>query len=127
MLQTAHWRAAHAFGTALPGWLVLVPTRHLTTLAELGADEAAELGGLLRRLTAALQDELGCVKTYVVLLAEAAGFSHVHFHVIPRMPHLAADLRGPRIFDLMRRPPEEHVPATEQDRLATALARRLAA
>ena len=25
-----HWRAAHAFGTTLPGWLVLAPRRHVT-------------------------------------------------------------------------------------------------
>ena len=126
VLQTSNWRVAHAFDTALPGWLVLLPNRHITSLAQLHIDEADEMGGLLRRLTTALQDELGCVKTYVVLLAEAEGFSHAHFHVIPRMHDLAEDLRGPRIFELMRRPAAQHVPTVEQDRLATALAARLA-
>lgn len=29
------WRVAHAFGTALPGWLVLVPRRHVTALDDM--------------------------------------------------------------------------------------------
>jgi hypothetical protein len=45
------WRVAHAFGTALPGWLVLLPRRHVTALDELTAAEAEELGPLLRAVT----------------------------------------------------------------------------
>ena len=40
------WKVAHAFGTALPGWLVLVPRRHVTALDELTATEAAQGGHL---------------------------------------------------------------------------------
>src|SRR5215468_1590953 len=29
------WRAAHAFGTSLPGWLVVLPRRHVTALDQL--------------------------------------------------------------------------------------------
>ena len=86
LLRTAHWRVVHAFDTALPGWLIVVPIRHLTGLAELDAAEAAELGPLLAALSRALVDLVGCTKTYVLLLAEAEGFSHLHFHVVPRMP-----------------------------------------
>lgn len=126
IVQTSHWYAAHAFGTALPGWLVLLPRRHVTSLAELEPAEAAALGPLLRDLTAALGDVVGCVKTYVILLAEAEGYSHVHFHVVPRMPDQPAEVRGPRIFELMQRPPEEQVSEAERDRIATALGARLA-
>ncbi len=125
VLQTAGWRVVHAFDTALPGWLVLLPIRHLMSLDELEPEEAAELGPLLRDLTAALRDEVGCVKTYVILLAEAEGYSHAHFHVVPRMPDQPAELRGPRIFDLMGRPPEEQVSASERDRLALSIGARL--
>jgi len=45
------WRVAHAFGTALPGWLVLLPRRHVTALDELTAAEAEELGPPLRAVT----------------------------------------------------------------------------
>ena len=29
------WRVAHAFGTSLPGWLVVLPRRHVLALDEL--------------------------------------------------------------------------------------------
>lgn len=96
-----HWRVAHAFGTSVPGWLVVVPRRHVVALSELTAEEAAQLGPLLVRLTEALQEVLGCEKTYVALFAEAEGFSHVHFHVVPRMADLDPSRRGPSVFQLL--------------------------
>jgi diadenosine tetraphosphate (Ap4A) HIT family hydrolase len=60
-------------------------------------------------------------------LAEAEGFSHVHFHVVPRMPDQPIELRGPRIFSALGVPPEQAVTADGTDRLAAAIASRLAA
>lgn len=125
IVRTRHWRAAHAFTTGLPGWLVLLPTRHITALTELDPEAAAELGPLLRDLSSALAEVLGCVKTYVVLLAEAEGFGHVHFHVIPRMPDQPAELRGPGIFQMLGLPPEQFVPDAEMNRLAERLSTAL--
>lgn len=119
------WRVAHAFGTALPGWLVVVPRRHVTALDELTAEEAAELGPLLRGVTAAMRGVLGCAKSYVALFAEAEGFAHVHFHVIPRAADLEADLRGPRVFGLLGGDPERHVPDAVMDDIAASLASAL--
>ena len=90
-------RVAHAFGTSLPGWLVVVPRRHVIALDELTAGEAADLGPLLRALTAAMRGVLGCSKTYVALFTEAEAFEHVHFHVVPRSPDMDPALRGPRV------------------------------
>jgi hypothetical protein len=80
------WRVAHAFGTALD---------------ELTVAEAEELGPLLRAVTRALREVTGCEKTYVALFAEAEGFAHVHFHVVPRHGNLDPELRGPRVFKLL--------------------------
>jgi diadenosine tetraphosphate (Ap4A) HIT family hydrolase len=77
------WRVAHAFGTSLPGWLAVLPRRHVIALDGLTAEEAADAGPLLRAVTAALREVLGCSKTYAALFAEAEGFAHVHFHVVP--------------------------------------------
>jgi diadenosine tetraphosphate (Ap4A) HIT family hydrolase len=74
----AHWRVAHAFGTAQPGWLVVLPRRHVLALDELSHAEAAALGPALRAVSAALREVTGCAKTYVALFAEAEGFGHVH-------------------------------------------------
>jgi diadenosine tetraphosphate (Ap4A) HIT family hydrolase len=118
------WRVAHAFGTALPGWLVLVPRRHVTSVADLTDAEARALGTWQVRLSRALQEVLGCAKTYVAQFAEAEGFAHVHFHIIPRMADLADEVRGPRIFQLLA---ADREPVSEQrmNHLARDLAAQL--
>jgi diadenosine tetraphosphate (Ap4A) HIT family hydrolase len=120
-----HWRVAHAIGTALPGWLVLLPRRHVTAVAGLTDAEAAGLGLWQVRLSRALHAVIGCTKTYVIQLAEAEGFSHVHFHLIPRMPDWPPELVGPQVFALLRRPVEEQVTAARMDRSALDLRARL--
>jgi diadenosine tetraphosphate (Ap4A) HIT family hydrolase len=117
----ARWRVAHAFATALPGWLVVVPRRHVTALDELTPEEAAELGPVLRSVTAALRTVVGCDKTYVALFAEAEGFAHVHFHVIPRHADLPDDLRGPRVFGLLGGDADRHVSDAAMDDVAAKL------
>ena len=57
------WRVAHDFNTSLPGWLILVPTRHVESLDELTAAEADTLGLLLRQASIALKTVTGCRKT----------------------------------------------------------------
>jgi len=115
----AWWRVAHAIDTTLPGWLVLLPRRHVTTIADLTDEEAATLGGWQVRLSRALHTATGCAKTYVVQFAEKPGFEHVHFHVVPRPAELPPELRGPRVFALMGG--ADHVPPSEMDRVAQAL------
>lgn len=96
-----HWRVAHVFDTALPGWLVLLPRRHVTAVADLTDAEAAGLGLWQVRLSRALAEVTGCAKTYVAQFAEAEGFAHVHFHVVPRAVDHPESLRGPRVFGLL--------------------------
>ena len=121
------WRVAHAFGTALPGWLVLVPRRHVTALDELTAAEAEELGPLLRAVTRALRETTGCDKTYVALFAEAEGFAHAHFHVVPRHRDLDPGLRGPRVFNLLGADADRSVPDAAMDEIALSIAAALTA
>ncbi|MFJ2172236.1 HIT family protein [Streptomyces sp. NPDC087851] len=120
-----HWRVAHAFDTALPGWLVLLPRRHVTAVHELTDAEAATLGTWQVRLSRALRDVTGCVKTYVAQFAELKGFAHVHFHVVPRGADLSQDLRGPRVFELLGRPERQRVAADLVDGIARSLHTRL--
>ncbi|GAB2944911.1 hypothetical protein GCM10027280_37150 [Micromonospora polyrhachis] len=121
-----HWRVAHAFDTALPGWLILVPRRHVTAIADLSDSEAANLGGWQVRISRALKAVTGCVKTYVVQFAEAEGFAHVHFHIVPRMDDLAPDRLGPNIFGLLGVTGDARVDSKRMDGLARALRTRLA-
>ncbi|MEU5566733.1 HIT family protein [Micromonospora musae] len=120
-----HWRVAHAFDTALPGWLVLIPRRHVASIADLTDAEAATLGTWQVRLSRALQAVTGCAKTYVVQFAEKEGFAHVHFHVVPRMPDLPADRRGPRVFSYLGAAEQDRVTEQQQDELAAALREHL--
>ena len=126
IVRTDHWRVAHAFDTDLPGWLVLLPTSHVTAIAELEPAAMADLGPLLRDLSIALRDETGCVKTYVMQFAEAEGFAHVHFHLVPRMPDQPVEHRGPKVFAHLGHADPDRVSVEDQDALAEALRRRLA-
>jgi diadenosine tetraphosphate (Ap4A) HIT family hydrolase len=119
------WRVAHAFNSALPGWLVLLPLRHITTLAELNRAEVVALGPLLQQLTASLTAIIGCTKTYVLLLAESQGFAHIHFHIVPRMPDLPTERSGPQVFAYLKQPESDWVPTEEMDRISAALAAAL--
>ena len=73
VVETGHWRVAHAFDSSLAGWLVLLPTRHVTSFAELEPGRGRGLGGLVRRLSLALESVTGCVKTYLMQFSEAEG------------------------------------------------------
>ncbi|HTX27736.1 MAG TPA: HIT family protein [Streptosporangiaceae bacterium] len=119
------WRVGHAFNSALPGWLVLVPRRHVTAIAGLTDAEARSLGTWQVRVSRALHQVLGCQKTYAAQFAEAEGFSHVHFHIVPRPPDLPSELRGPRVFRLLGA--EDRPPVSEEqiNELAVELAARL--
>lgn len=98
LVHTPHWRVAHAFNSMLPGWLVLLPTRHVTSFTELTTYAAGELGPLVLRLSTALEKVTGCTKTYLMQFSEAEGFSHLHLHLVPRMPDQPSQARGPQVF-----------------------------
>ena len=117
----AGWRAALAFNSTLPGWLVLLPLRHVTSMHELTVAEAEELGSLLRRASLALHATTGCEKTYVMLFAEAEGFSHLHVHVVPRMADQPVEARGPRVFAYMSDDVAAWIPEDDRDALALRL------
>ena len=121
VVDTGHWRVAHAFNSTLPGWLVVVPTRHVTSFTELSVEAADELGGLVRRCSAALEAVTGCVKTYLMQFSEAEGFAHLHLHLVPRMPDHPATALGPRVFTFLTDDESAWIPEAERDRLALAL------
>ncbi|AEV85287.1 HIT family hydrolase [Actinoplanes sp. SE50] len=116
-----HWRVVHAFTSTLPGWLVLIPRRHVTAIADLTDDEAAALGTWQVRVSRALHAATRCAKTYVVQFAEQDGFGHVHFPIVPRMPDLPDDRRGPAVFRYLAKAPTQGLTEAERDELALTL------
>jgi diadenosine tetraphosphate (Ap4A) HIT family hydrolase len=126
VVHTDHWRVAHAFNSTLPGWLVLLPTRHVASFTELTPEAADELGGLVRRLGTALEAVTGCVKTYLMQFSEAEGFSHLHVHLVPRLPDHPEEARGPRVFAYMTDDQAQWLPAMERDTIALSVRAALA-
>jgi diadenosine tetraphosphate (Ap4A) HIT family hydrolase len=102
LVRRAGWRIAHDFNSSLEGWLILAPLRHVHSLDELSPEESTTLGELLRESSIALKSVTGCVKTYVMLFAEAEGFAHLHVHVVPRMADQPPDRRGPDVFGYLK-------------------------
>lgn len=123
---TERWALAHAFDANLEGWFVLLPRRHVVALHELTDDESAELGPLLVAASRALRTITDCAKAYVIQLAEAPGFSHVHFHLVPRALDLDPRYRGAKVFGLLGGDGLEVVAPARRDALALELRERLA-
>jgi diadenosine tetraphosphate (Ap4A) HIT family hydrolase len=65
------------------------------------------------------------VKTYVILLAEAEGYSHVHFHIVPRMREFTDEQRGPNVFIFLSDDESAWIPPEEMDRIALAVRREM--
>lgn len=120
------WRAAHAFNSTLPGWMVLVPDRHVDSIAELSADESADLGRLIHGVSAALVSELGALKSYVMLFAEAPGFSHLHVHIVPRMADFVDENKGPKVFVHLSDDEAIWLPEQERDAISERLGAAIA-
>lgn len=121
------WRVALAIGCSLPGWVVVVPTRHLESMDELTDGEASALGPLLRRLTGALRQIVDCERTYVALFAEQEGFAHLHMHVVPRMAWFGSEQTGPRSLEaFLGKPVDEATSDVERDAIAIRLREALA-
>ena len=125
--STGRWSVAHAFNSSLEGWLVVLPVRHVVAVDALDEVEAAELGPLLRAVSAALRTVVGCDKTYVLQLAETPGFHHVHFHVVPRRADLPEAYRGTKVFGLLGSDTLDVVAPERMDELALAVRAQLVA
>jgi diadenosine tetraphosphate (Ap4A) HIT family hydrolase len=97
-----YWQVEHAYPSKLVGWLVVVLRRHAVALHELKTAEFAELGVVLELTVKLLHEALGPAKEYAACYAEARGFEHIHFHVVPRAHDMPEELMGASSFDLIR-------------------------
>ncbi len=95
---TDQWRVEQGHPTSVRGWLVVVLRRHAPALHDLTTDEWSELAMVLAAVCSAQRKVIGADKEYVLQFAEADGFHHVHFHVVPRLPEWPHELAGPRVM-----------------------------
>jgi diadenosine tetraphosphate (Ap4A) HIT family hydrolase len=96
------WTVEHALEPIpLVGWLVMVPHRHIESVADLNEREAELVGVVLQRTVETLMGILQPEKVYLSMFAEKPGFHHVHIHVIPRFHETPLEYRGPGAFRYM--------------------------
>ncbi|MEU2621055.1 hypothetical protein ABZ642_23435 [Streptomyces sp. NPDC007157] len=88
LLRTGHWGVSTHPAIPAPGWVAVQTLRHTEGLAGLDDVEAAELGPLLARLSAAVTRVTGSERAYTYSLGEGSP----HTHVLLGPPR--RDLRG---------------------------------
>ena len=100
------------------GTLIVKPKRHVVHVWELDPEEAAELGPLLRRVTAAVAELTEPDQVYVDLWSHAGGKPvHIHWVVQPVSRQLMGEIGdyGPHLqvamFDANAPPPRDEVVA----------------
>ena len=75
----------------------------------------------MHRVSRALQEVTGAVKTYTVLFAEHPEHPHVHFHVVPRGAEMPEANRSLNVFNYLGVPEAEAVPLETRNALAEQL------
>ena len=113
------WRLSAVLQGPVPGFAHLEPKRHIPTIADLDGPEAATLGPVLARVTAALRDAAGAERTYAYVFGDRV--AHLHLNLAP---HRDGDaLRGgPGLLEPGAVPADE----ATHERVAVAARRALA-
>lgn len=118
ILATGRWIVEHCVGPLGVGTLIVKPKRHVVHVWDLEQTEAAELGPLLRRVTAALAELMEPDQVYVGLWSHAGAKPvHIHWVVQPVTRELMDEIGdyGPHLqvamFDANELPPRDEVVA----------------
>ena len=79
-----YWSVEHCIGPLGVGALIVKPVRHCLGVADLTAEETAELGSLLQRTTATIEQIAQPDQVYVCLWSHAGWTpGHIHFVLQP--------------------------------------------
>jgi len=116
-----YWLVEHAYPSKLKGWLVILTKRHVETLHELSKEEFAELAEISEKTTKILQETLNCEKEYSMCLAEAEHFNHIHFHIVAKPHDLPTELKGAKIFAMLKVEEQDAIPPAEIKELCEEL------
>jgi len=128
IVETEHWLVDHTIGSLGVGTLIVKPKRHVVHVAELTPAEAAELGPLLREVSAAVTKVADPDQVYISLWSHQGGTPvHIHFVVQPvtRAAMNELGVVGPylqvALFD-RGEPPDDEAAAAFARRVREALA-----
>jgi diadenosine tetraphosphate (Ap4A) HIT family hydrolase len=84
IFEADHWLVEHSVGPLGVGTLIVKPKRHVTRVSALTSAEAAELGPLLHRAAAVVDQLVEPEQVYTCLWSHAGGVPvHIHFVVQP--------------------------------------------
>ena len=115
---SANWLVDHTVGPLGVGTLILKPKRHVVRVSELTEAEAAELGPLLVRSAAVVDELVNPEQVYTGLWSHAGGIPvHIHYVIFPATRELMDEHGdyGPHLqvamFDAGITPPEAEVEA----------------
>ena len=117
---TGHWVVEPCVGPLGLGALIVKPVRHVTTVGALAPGEAAELGPLLARAAAVVDELIAPEQVYVALWSHSGRRrGHIHFVVQPATTDAidAAGGYGPTL-QAHQFAAGEMLPAAEVERLA---------
>ena len=90
------WVVEHCIGPLGVGTLLVKPIRHCLHVADLTPEEAAEMGSLLQRAAACVQELNEADQVYVCLWSHAGWTpGHIHYVVQPAWNRLQEDYGGP--------------------------------
>jgi bis(5'-adenosyl)-triphosphatase len=87
--ETPHSRAVYNRAPLVPGHSLVIPTRHVLRLADLDAEELADLFGAARTVSQILLAAYGCDGLDLSLQQGASAgqtVAHLHLHLVPRRP-----------------------------------------
>ena len=78
------WRLTTSLSSEVLGFSYLEPRRHIIAITAIDGEEAATLGAVLGRCSAAIRDATGAEQIYVYVFG--SGIPHLHFMLAPHRP-----------------------------------------
>ena len=118
ILATERWVVEHCVGPLGVGTLIVKPVRHCIHFWELNAEEAADLGPLLRQVTATISEILQPDQVFVCLWSFAGWEAgHLHFVLQPAWSRMQEEHEHPGpclqrdMFHANQLPPPDKVEA----------------
>lgn len=84
LIRGRYWALSHGNPCNVRGYLVLCALRHVEFIGDLQDHELSEMGVMLGKASAAIQQVTGAERVYSLSAAEVE--RHTHVHLIPRLP-----------------------------------------
>lgn len=113
ILESEYWVVEHAYPCALAGWLVIVLKRHCEEFHKLTEEEFLDLSKVQHSVIKGMHTYFQSEKEYIFCFAEAKGFKHIHFHVVPKTAAFDPQYMGAKVFHYLKAPKEDWIPEQE--------------